>query len=98
VNPFNGEKVPIWLANFVLIEYGTGAIMSVPAHDERDFEFAKKYNIPIKRVIIEDKDKSYPEDVDDVFTGKGYLINSGPYSNLSSEEAIRKNGRIFKRE
>lgn len=90
INPFNGEKIPIWLANFILMEYGTGAIMSVPAHDERDFEFAKKYNIPIKRVIIEDKDKSYPEDVDDVFTGKGYLINSGPYSNLSSEEAIRK--------
>jgi leucyl-tRNA synthetase len=49
INPFNEEKVPIWLANFVLMEYGTGAIMSVPAHDERDFEFAKKYNIPIKR-------------------------------------------------
>ena len=58
VNPFNGEKIPIWLANFVLMEYGTGAIMSVPAHDERDFEFAKKYNIPIKRVIVEDKSKS----------------------------------------
>jgi len=96
VNPFNGEKVPIWLANFVLMEYGTGAIMSVPAHDERDFEFAKKYNIPIKRVIVKDKIKNHHEDVVDVFMEKGYLINSGPYSGLSSEEAIRKMGEFLR--
>ena len=51
INPYNGERVPIWVANYVLMDYGTGAIMSVPAHDERDFEFAKKYGMPMRRVI-----------------------------------------------
>ncbi|MCP5101787.1 MAG: leucine--tRNA ligase [bacterium] len=92
VNPYNGEKIPIWLANFVLIEYGTGAIMSVPAHDERDFEFAQKYGIPIRRVIVKDKKKTYPEEVDEVFTDMGHLVNSGEYSGLSSEDAIQKMG------
>jgi leucyl-tRNA synthetase len=96
INPFNGEKIPIWLANFVLIEYGTGAIMSVPAHDERDFEFAKKYNIPIRRVIIEDKNKKYPEEVTEVFPGEGYTINSGEYSGLTSAEAVQKMGEFLK--
>lgn len=97
VNPYNGEKIPIWLANFVLIEYGTGAIMSVPAHDERDFEFAQKYNISIRRVIVEDEKKSYPEEVDEVFTGKGFLVNSGEYNGLTSEEAIHKMGEFLKK-
>ena len=57
VNPLNNEKAPIWVGNFVLMEYGTGAIMSVPAHDQRDFEFAKKYSIPI-RVVIQNADKN----------------------------------------
>src|SRR6185437_9696269 len=52
INPYNGEKVPVWVANYILMDYGTGAIMSVPAHDERDYEFAKKYGIPIKQVIV----------------------------------------------
>ncbi len=51
LNPFSGERVPIWVANFVLAEYGTGAVMAVPAHDERDFEFAQKYHLPIKVVV-----------------------------------------------
>ena len=92
VNPFSGEKIPIWLANFVLIEYGTGAIMSVPAHDERDFEFARKYDIPVRRVIVKDKQESYPDSVDEVFVDKGFLVNSGPYDGLSSDEAIEKMG------
>ena len=96
INPFNEEKIPIWLANFVLIEYGTGAIMSVPAHDERDFEFAKKYNIPIRRVIVEEKNKAYPDEVEEVFTGEGYLIHSDQYSGLSSEDAIRQMGEFLK--
>ncbi len=54
INPLNGEKIPIWIANYVLLEYGTGAIMAVPAHDSRDFDFAKKYNIPIRQVISPD--------------------------------------------
>ncbi|MCK4944554.1 MAG: leucine--tRNA ligase [Candidatus Aminicenantes bacterium] len=95
INPFNGERIPIWLANFVLIEYGTGAIMSVPAHDERDFEFARKYNIPVRRVIVEEKNKSYPNEVDEVFVAKGYLINSGPYDGLSSDESIEKMGKFL---
>src|SRR3989442_15992833 len=52
INPFNGEKIPIWVANYILMDYGTGAIMSVPAHDERDYEFAKKYNLEIRLVIV----------------------------------------------
>src|SRR5207244_13259281 len=52
VNPFNGEKIPIWIANYVVMEYGTGAIMSVPAHDERDYEFAKKYGLELRVVIL----------------------------------------------
>ncbi len=96
VNPYNGEKIPIWLANFVLIEYGTGAIMSVPAHDDRDFEFARKYGIPIRRVIVEDKKKSYPEEVDEVFTGKGFLVNSGEYGGLTSDEAVEKMGEFLR--
>jgi leucyl-tRNA synthetase len=98
VNPFNGEKIPIWLANFVLIEYGTGAIMSVPAHDERDFEFARKYGIPVRRVIVEDKKQDYPEDVSEVFSGEGYLVNSGEYSGLSSAGAVREMGEFLEQE
>lgn len=88
VNPFNGEKIPIWVANYVLPDYGTGAIMAVPAHDERDFEFAKKYQIKIKPVILpydgtHDFSKS-------AFTDRGKLINSGEFSSLDSEEAKKK--------
>ncbi len=95
VNPFNDEKIPIWLANFVLIEYGSGAIMSVPAHDDRDFEFATKYKIPIKRVIVEDKDKEYPDEVEEVYHEKGFVINSGKYSGMSSVEAEKEMGEYL---
>ncbi|MEN8152613.1 MAG: leucine--tRNA ligase [Acidobacteriota bacterium] len=96
VNPFNGEKIPIWLANFVLIEYGSGAIMSVPAHDDRDFEFAKKYNIPIRRVIVKDPKEELPEEVEEVFHDPGYLINSGDYSGLTTEVAVKEMGEVLK--
>lgn len=96
INPFNGEKMPIWLANFVLIEYGSGAIMSVPAHDKRDFEFAKKYNIPIKRVIVQDPGKKYSDEVSEVFSEPGFLINSGEYSGFFSDEATKKMGKFLK--
>ncbi len=85
-NPVNGEKVPIWIADYVLEEYGTGAVMAVPAHDERDFAFATKHNLPIKRVINA-KDGSESELP---FTEKGILINSGNYNGLSSEVAKDK--------
>jgi len=89
VNPFSGERIPIWVANFVLMEYGTGAIMAVPAHDHRDFEFAQKYGIPIREVIQPIEGQAYSEE-DGAFTEYGLLVNSGPFSSLSSEEATSR--------
>ncbi|HET8923862.1 MAG TPA: leucine--tRNA ligase [Candidatus Acidoferrum sp.] len=93
VNPFSGEKMPIWVGNFVLMEYGTGAIMAVPAHDQRDFEFCKKYGLPI-RVVIQ------PLEGEPLVAGKmteafeehmqGKLVHSGPFDGLSPAEAIAK--------
>ena len=89
INPYSGERVPIWVANYVLLEYGTGAIMSVPGHDERDFEFARKYGIPIRRVIgPADPNAEEPELP---FTTKdGRVINSGDFSGLPYVEAVRR--------
>ncbi len=88
INPFTGEEIPIWLANFVLVEYGTGAVMSVPAHDQRDFEFAKKYGLPIKGVIRPKDGKEWVEsEMERAFEEYGILYNSGKYSGLTSEEA-----------
>jgi leucyl-tRNA synthetase len=82
INPLNGEKVPVWIANYVLAEYGTGAIMAVPAHDSRDFDFAKKYGIPIRQVIS--PDGSSGRDLKEAFTEEGIMINSGKFSGLKS--------------
>ncbi|MDR2034564.1 MAG: leucine--tRNA ligase [Helicobacteraceae bacterium] len=84
IHPLTGEKIPLWCANFVLSEYGGGAVMSVPAHDSRDFDFAKKYGLPIKRVIapIDGGDKA-----DEAFTQDGVLEKSGDFSDLKSAEA-----------
>lgn len=87
VNPFTHENIPIWIANYVLMEYGTGAIMAVPAHDERDFQFAQKYSLPIREVIVPEGNKE-KEESDGLFTEYGKLINSGPYTGMTSEEAI----------
>ncbi|MGV8040834.1 MAG: leucine--tRNA ligase [Thermoanaerobaculaceae bacterium] len=84
VNPFNGERLPIWVANFVLMEYGTGAIMSVPAHDERDFAFATKYAIPI-RVVIAGAGMGPDTVLAEAYTGPGTVVNSGPFDGLASE-------------
>ncbi|SHE34539.1 leucyl-tRNA synthetase [Thermoanaerobacter uzonensis DSM 18761] len=83
IHPLTGEKLPIWIADYVLATYGTGCVMAVPAHDERDYEFATKYNLPIKRVIkgIGDVDDSLP------FVEYGVLINSGEFTGIKSEEA-----------
>jgi len=87
INPFTNEKVPLYIADFVLMEYGTGAIMSVPAHDKRDFRFARKYNIPIKQVI---KPKDKEIDIEkDAYTEDGILINSGKFSGMHSKDAIK---------
>ena len=92
-NPYNGESVPVWVANFVLMEYGTGAVMAVPAHDQRDFEFCSAYGLPIRTVIV-------PKDATDIgaasgtptdaFVEYGRLVNSGPYTGLTSEQAIER--------
>jgi leucyl-tRNA synthetase len=91
INPFTGAPVPIWVANFVLGEYGTGAVMGVPGHDERDFEFARKYGLPVT-IVIRPKDGEPP--ASDVLTealaDDGVLINSGEYSGLSSADARAK--------
>ena len=85
VNPYNGERVPIWVANYVLMDYGTGAIMSVPAHDERDFEFATKYGIPVRQVIqpVQNQDATKLPFVSE----DGVLINSGEYTGRTCRQA-----------
>jgi leucyl-tRNA synthetase len=91
VNPFNGERVPIWVANFVLMGYGTGAIMAVPAHDERDFEFCRKYGIAVRPVIRPvDGALAVEPGMTEAFTEYGIVENTGPWSGLTSEEARRK--------
>jgi leucyl-tRNA synthetase len=93
LNPFNGSRVPIWVANYVLMDYGTGAVMSVPAHDERDYEFAKKYNLEIRVVILPlslDPEETVAEPPLPFTTMDGMLVNSGPFSGLGCEEAIHK--------
>ncbi len=88
LNPFSGELVPIWIANFVVMEYGTGAIMAVPAHDERDYEFCSKYGIPIPTVIVPAGGQEAPAGA--AFVDDGVLVNSGPFSGLPSAEARRR--------
>jgi leucyl-tRNA synthetase len=91
VNPFDGAKIPIWVGNFVLLEYGTGAIMAVPAHDERDFEFARKFALPIPVVVEKTAGSSVgSQNPSQPFTDYGVSVNSGPYSGLSSADAIEK--------
>jgi leucyl-tRNA synthetase len=94
INPFSGERLPVWTANFVLTGYGTGAIMAVPGHDERDFEFAKKYYLPIRRVIrLIGSEEPDDAPVEAPFTAKdetGFLINSGQFDSLNVPEAIRE--------
>jgi leucyl-tRNA synthetase len=93
INPFNGEKVPVWVANYILTDYGTGAIMSVPAHDERDYEFAKKYKLEIRLVILpisNDPEETMAEPPLPFTAHDGMLINSGLYSGQSCADAINK--------
>ena len=86
INPVNSKEIPIWIASYVLDEYGTGAVMGVPAHDERDFEFAKINSIDIKQVIIKDKDKITSE-LTNAFTDNGFLINSNNFDGLNNSDA-----------
>ncbi len=90
VNPFNGETVPLYVGNFVLMEYGTGAIMAVPAHDTRDFAFAKKYGIPVKLVIDNPSSPIKIEEMSDAYVDDGTCINSGQFSGTDNREAMEK--------
>ena len=87
INPMNGEKIPIWVADYVLVTYGTGAIMAVPAHDERDFEFARRYDLLIRQVI-EAPGENGP--LREAYEGPGVLVNSGPFNGLESSVAFEK--------
>ena len=92
-NPFNGQAVPIWVANYILMDYGTGAIMSVPAHDDRDYEFAKKYKIDMRVVILPaagDPEETAVEPQLPFTTHDGMVVNSGEFSGLSCDDAITK--------
>ena len=88
-NPYNGETLQVWTANFVLMEYGTGAIMAVPAHDERDFDFARRYGLPIRTVIVPTGRAPAEESVSAALTDDGVLVASGPYTGLDSSTARR---------
>ena len=89
-NPFTGETIPIYLANFVLMEYGTGAVMAVPAHDQRDFEFARKYGLPV-RIVIQPRDQPLkPENLTEAYVEEGVMVDSGPFSGLDNVEGQEK--------
>src|SRR6202789_3875383 len=93
INPFNSEKVPVWVANYILMDYGTGAIMSVPAHDERDYEFAKKYKLEVRLVVLpisNDPEETMTEPPLPFATHNGMLINSGAFSGIECADAIKK--------
>ena len=88
INPVNGQKIPVWISDYVLADYGTGAIMCVPAHDDRDFAFAKKFDLPIIPVISEDgKD---PGELEEAYTKPGIMINSGDWNGMKSEDAKKE--------
>ncbi len=102
-NPLTGENIPVYAANFVLMEYGTGAVMAVPAHDQRDFEFAKKYNLPVKTVIMPDtaSDRAVQENgppLSVAFEEYGILVESGKFSGLSSAEARERIADFLEKE
>jgi leucyl-tRNA synthetase len=87
INPSNGEEVPIWIADYVLYEYGTGAVMGVPAHDVRDFKFANNYNLPIKVVIIKDASTSQESIPKEAYTEAGIMVNSATFNGMNSIDA-----------
>jgi leucyl-tRNA synthetase len=90
INPANGQRVPLWVGNYVLVEYGTGAVMGVPAHDERDFIFAKKYGLPIKVVIQPEKVTLDPAAMTEAYVDEGIMVNSGAFDGIPSAEGLKK--------
>ena len=89
VNPLTGEKAPVLIANYVLLEYGTGCVMGVPAHDQRDFEFARKYNFPVRVVIQPAGVALEADEMLSAYEEEGFLVNSGRFNGLSNKEAIK---------
>lgn len=90
INPITGDKVPLYLANYVLTDYGTGIVMAVPAHDQRDFDFAKKYNLPIKVVITPDGSDIDGNTMDASFEAEGIMVNSGEFNGMNNRDALAK--------
>ncbi|HQK95864.1 MAG TPA: leucine--tRNA ligase [Armatimonadota bacterium] len=86
INPMNGERLPVWIANYILTGYGTGAIMAVPAHDQRDLEFARKYDLPVRVVIQPEGDALDAETMTEAYVGEGTQVNSGQFDGLPSEQ------------
>ncbi len=96
INPVNGERVPLWVANFAVMTYGTGAVMSVPAHDQRDFEFAKKYGLPI-RIVIQPPDRELdPDAMTEAYEDDGVQVNSQQFDGMPNREAIRAISQYLK--
>jgi leucyl-tRNA synthetase len=90
INPVNGEKIPIWVADYVLMTYGTGAIMAVPAHDERDFEFAERFGLPIREVIAPAGGSPPAREMRSAYVGPGVMVNSGEFSGLDAATGIER--------
>jgi leucyl-tRNA synthetase len=90
INPVNGERLPIWIADYVLATYGTGAIMAVPAHDERDFEFAQAFGLPIRQVIVPAESSDPSAELTEAYIGTGTMVESGPFSGSPSPEGGQK--------
>ncbi len=90
INPITGDKVPLYLANYVLTDYGTGVVMAVPAHDQRDFEFARKYNLPIKVVITPDGSDIDADTMTESFEAEGIMVNSGEFNGMGNRDALAK--------
>jgi leucyl-tRNA synthetase len=95
VNPVNDEPVPIYIADYVLMTYGTGAIMAVPAHDERDYDFARKHGLPIRVVISPDGSAPDPDTTPECYTGDGVMVNSGAFSGLPNREGMQRLAEWF---
>ena len=88
INPLTGRKIPLYLANYVILDYGTGVVMAVPAHDQRDFDFAKKYNLPIDVVITPDGEEVDGSTLTEAFAAEGIMVNSGEFTGMGNKEAM----------
>jgi leucyl-tRNA synthetase len=98
INPFSGEAIPVWIANYVLMDYGTGAVMAVPAHDQRDFEFARKYSLPIRVVVVPEGETGPGGTLESAAEALGVLVNSGPFSGMKSDDALDKMAKHAEKE